>query len=220
MHGRLLVVNATMHASSTTLPAPLPSVGASPPRPTARVDPPDRARRAPSARELGGALLGLLALGGAAALGTAGGGSALRLAPSVLLVDLAALAMTAPALIVIHQFVRLAATPEALAAALGRALIHGGRVAGGLAVVMLFMAATTNLAVPLLLVSLLAVGVFTSATASIELGRAELEASRQDQLAPRFAVLVLAWLALSWIIALRVGVDVGAWVLGVPGGLR
>src|SRR5690606_16300846 len=109
------------------------------------------------------ALLGLLALGGAAALGGSSAGPGLRLLPSVLLVELPALALTAPALIAVHQFLGLAAAPEQLAAALGRALIHAGRVAGGLAIVVLFFAATTRLATPMLVVSLAAVGVFSSA---------------------------------------------------------
>jgi hypothetical protein len=166
--------------------------------------------------DLGLSLLGLLALGGAAALGMPAGGAALRLTPSVVLVDLAALALTAPALLTVHQYLRLSASPEALAAGLGRALIHGGRVAGALAVVVLFFAATTNLSVLALLGSLLAVGVFTSATAWVELTRAERIAGHV--VAPRFALLLIGYLALSWMIALRVGVDVGGWVLGMKGG--
>lgn len=173
------------------------------------------------ARDLSTALLGLVALGAAAALGAEPGlgssqGAALRLAPSVLLVDLAAMVLTAPALIAAHQFLRLAAPPEALAASLGRALIHGGRVAGALALVVLFFAATTRLAIPGLLVSLLAVGVFTSVTACVELSAAE---RRAGAVVGYFPLLLMAWLALSWMIALRVGVDVGGWVLGFGGGL-
>jgi hypothetical protein len=173
------------------------------------------------ASELMLALLGLVALGAAAALGGAGPlvgaghGSALRLVPSVFLVELPALALTAPALIAIHQFLRLEAAPEALAAALGRALIHAGRVAGGLAVMVLFFAATTRLATPMLVASLLAVGVFSSATACVELTAAERRAG--DQVAPAFTLLVVGWLALSWLVALRIGVDVAGWVLGVGG---
>lgn len=168
-------------------------------------------------RDLSLALLGLLALGGAAALGSPAGSTALRLAPSVLLVDLAALALTAPALIAVHQFLALSATPEDLAAGLGRALIHGGRVAAGLSVIVLFFSATTNLAIPLLLASLIGVGVFSSVTACVELTRAERKASGADL--GYFPLLLLGWVTLSWIIALRVGVDVGAWVLGIEGGV-
>jgi hypothetical protein len=188
-----------------------------PPSPASAPAPTTRAPEPLRARDLSLALLGLLALGGAAALGMPPGSAALRLAPSVILVDLAALALTAPALIAVHQFLRLAASPEALAAGLGRALIHGGRVAGGLAVVVLFFSATTNLALPMLLAALGAVGVFTTATAGVELTRAERAAARV--IAPSFSLLVFAWMALSWIIALRVGVDVGAWVLGYSRGL-
>jgi hypothetical protein len=198
-----------MHATSLTLPAP--------PGFDARLIPPSPLPpRAPlRGRDLSLALLGLLALGGAAALGLPATSAALRLTPSVVLVDLAALALTAPALIAVHQFLRLSAQPEHLAAALGRALIHGGRVAFGLAVVVLFFSATTNLALVLLIASLLAVGVFTSATACVELTRAERAAGHGVR--PGFTLLLLGWLLLGWMIALRVGVDVGAWVLDVGG---
>jgi hypothetical protein len=198
-----------MHATSLTLPAP--------PGLDARLIPPSPLPpRAPlRGRDLSLALLGLLALGGAAALGLPATSAALRLTPSVVLVDLAALALTAPALIAAHQFLRLSAQPEHLAAALGRALIHGGRVAFGLAVVVLFFSATTNLALVLLIASLLAVGVFTSATACVELTRAERAAGHGVR--PLFTLLLLGWLLLGWMIALRVGVDVGAWVLDVGG---
>lgn len=198
-----------MHATSLTLPAP-PGTDARPTLPS-----PLLTREPLRGRDLSLALLGLLALGAAAALGLPATSAALRLTPSVVLVDLAALALTAPALIAVHQFLRLCAQPEHLAAALGRALIHGGRVAFGLAVVVLFFSATTNLAVVLLIVSLLAVGVFTSATACVELTRAEREAGLV--VAPSFTLLLIGWLLLGWMIALRVGVDVGAWVLGVGG---
>jgi hypothetical protein len=167
------------------------------------------------ARDLSLALLGLLALGGAAALGGPAMGPGVRLIPSVLLVELPALILTAPALIAIHQFLRLAASPEALAAALGRALIHAGRVAGGLAVVVLFFAATTRLATPMLVCSLAAVGVFTSATACVELTAAERRAAHV--VAPTFTLLLVGWLSLSWLVALRIGVDVAGWVLGFGG---
>jgi hypothetical protein len=202
-----------MHATGLILPAP-PGADAplTSPSPLSR---PFTTRPPLRGRDLSLALLGLLALGGAAALGLPASSAALRLTPSVVLVDLGALALTAPALIAVHQFLRLSAQPEQLAAALGRALIHGGRVAFGLSVVVLFFSATTNLALVLLFASLLAVGVFTSATACVELTTAERAAGHDVE--PRFTLLLLGWLLLGWMIALRVGVDVGAWVLGVGG---
>jgi hypothetical protein len=206
-----------MHATSLTLPAP-PGVDNGPTLPSPLPSPlisPLISRPPVRGRDLSLALLGLLSLGGAAALGLPATSAALRLAPSVVLVDLAALALTAPALIAVHQFLRLSAQPEQLAAALGRALIHGGRVGFGLAVVVLFFSATTNLALVLLIASLFAVGVFTCATACVELTRAERAAGQA--VAPSFNFLLSGWLLLGWLIALRVGVDVGAWVLGVGG---
>ena len=204
-----------MHATGLILPAPpgteAPALSPAPaPAPLPINRPPLRAR------DLSLALLGLLSLGAAAALGLPAGSAALRLTPSVVLVDLAALALTAPALIAVHQFLRLAAQPEQLAAALGRALIHGGRVAFGLSVVVLFFSATTNLALVLLIASLLAVGVFTSATACVELTAAERAAAHTTK--PSFTLLLLSWIALGWMIALRVGLDVASWVLGFQGG--
>jgi hypothetical protein len=200
-----------MHAPSTSLPAPPGALVAPLPSPIAPVRAPLRGR------DLSLALLGLLSLGASAALGLPAGPEALRLTPSVVLVDLAALALTAPALIAVHQFLRLSAQPEQLAAALGRALIHGGRVAFGLSLVVLFFSATTNLALVSLIASLLAVGVFTCATACVELTSAERSAGHV--VAPSFTILLVGWLALGWMIALRVGVDVGAWVLGLQGGV-
>lgn len=198
MHGTTLSVHSP--PSPAALPvgsvAPLPSPTLAPLR----------------ARDLSLALLGLLALGGAAALGGPPTGPGLRLIPSVLLVQLPALALTAPALIAVHQFLGLSAAPESLAAALGRALIHAGRVAGGLAIVVLFFAATTRLATPMLVVSLAAVGVFTSATACVELTAAERRAG--TVVAPLFTLLLVGWVSLCWLVALRIGVDVASWVLG------
>lgn len=196
--------DATFPVHSPPSPVPLPGLAHPAPAPF-------------RTRDLSLALLGLLALGGAAALGgsPAGGGVGLRLVPSVLLVQLPALGLTAPALIAIHQFLGLGAAPEQLASALGRALIHAGRVAGGLAVVVLFFAATTRLATPMLACSLAAVGVFTSATACMELSAAERRAARV--VAPSFTLLLVAWLGLSWLVALRIGVNVAQWVLGFGG---
>ncbi|NVB41349.1 hypothetical protein G6O69_26160 [Pseudenhygromyxa sp. WMMC2535] len=209
-----------MTPSSVSSPAAAAPPGAwatasAPPRPRA---PLDRAQRV-DARSLVGGLLGFLALGAAAALGEPLlEGTSLRLVPSVLMVELSAMALTTPALIALHQFLDLEAPPEALAAACGRALVHGGRVAGGLTPLVLFYAATTSLGVFAMLVSLAAVGVFTTVTACVSLNRVELRATppaqpgREAMVAPRFTLLVLAWVALSWVIALRVGVDVGTWV--------
>ncbi len=216
MHRRLLSQPA-MHGSA--FPALPPAGAAGFATGSAPLSPPLSPSGSPAlpaakpvrARELSRALLGLLALGSAAALGSPSTGAGLRLVPSVVLVELPALALTAPALIAIHQFVRLEAAPEALAAALGRALIHAGRVAGALAIVVLFFAATTRLATPLLVCSLAAVGVFTSATACVELSAAERRAG--STVAPAFSLLLIGWLGLSWLIALRVGVDVAGWVL-------
>ena len=57
---------------------------------------------------------------------------------------------------------------------------------------------------------------FTSVTACVELSAAE---RRAGDVVGYFPLLLIGWLALSWMIALRVGVDVGGWVLGFGGRL-
>lgn len=195
----------------TTLPVPPAALALGSPNPSATIQAPI------NPRALSAALLGLLALGAAAGLGSAGFSPGLRLIPSVLLIELATLALGAPALIAIHQFMGLAAAPEALAAALGRALIHAGRVAAGLALIVLFFGATTSLATPMLLIALAGVGVFTSVTACVELRAAERHAA--TVVPPVFSLLLIAWLGLSWLIALRVGVNVAVWVFDFGGGV-
>ena len=67
----------------------------------------------------------------------------------------------------------------------------------------------------MLVVSLAAVGVFTSATACVELTAAERRAA--TVVVPSFTLLLIGWLGLSWLVALRIGVDVAGWVLGLGG---
>lgn len=172
-------------------------------------------------RALLGSLLGLLGLGAAAGLGMLELAAPLRVVPSVLFVELGALALTTPALLAIHQFLGLHADVEALVGALAHALVRGGQVAAGLVVVVLAFAVTTDLALVALLAALLAVGVFTNVVANRELARVEQHARRgrghaslERELEPRFTLLLLGWTLLGWAIALRLALHVGRWVLG------
>lgn len=173
-------------------------------------------------RALLGSLLGLLGLGAAAGLGMLELAAPLRVVPSVLFVELGALALTTPALLAIHQFLGLHADVEALVGALAHALVRGGQVAAGLVVVVLAFAVTTDLALVALLAALLAVGVFTNVVANRELARVEQHARRglghahvDRELEPRFTLLLLGWTLLGWAIALRLALHVGRWVLGL-----
>lgn len=193
-----------MHVDSPPASPPLAL-----PRPTSALPLPSRA--------LLGSLLGLLGLGAAAMLGMLELGAPLRLVPSVLFVELGALALTTPALLAIHQFLGLHADVEALVGALAHALVRGGQVAAGLVVVVLAFAVTTELALVALLAALLAVGVFTNVVANRELARVEqLARGHADgELEPRFTLLLLGWTLLGWAIALRLVLHVGRWVLGL-----
>jgi hypothetical protein len=164
-------------------------------------------------RALIGALGGLLGLGAAASLGALDWIAGARLIPSVLLVELGSLVLTTPALLAIHQFLGLHASVEELASALARALVRGGQVAAGLVPVVVGFALTTDLAIVALLGALLAVGVFTSVVGCAELGAVERRASGLND-DPRFTLLLMGWMILSWAIALRIGVHVARWVMG------
>lgn len=201
-----------MHATSS--PVPESSAFARPPERFVPI-PDARAPEPLPSHAVFGALAGLTGLGAAAALGMLDSDAPLRLVPSVLLVDLGALALTTPALLAIHQFLGLHANVEDLVAALARALVRGGQVAGGLVVVVLAFAVTTDLAIVALLGALLAVGVFTNVVGCRELARVESLArgDRSGILEPRFALTLVGWTILSWAIALRIAVHVGRWVV-------
>jgi hypothetical protein len=165
-----------------------------------------------------GALAGLLGLGIAASLGALDTIAGLRLIPSVLLVELGSMALTTPALLALHQFLGLHASVEDLAGALARALVRGGQIAAGLAVVVISFALTTDLAIPALVCALLIIGVFTTVVACVELTRVEQRAMvmlhGHGMEEPRFTLLLIGWSILSWAIALRIGAHVAGWVMG------
>ncbi len=208
MHGDL-IVRVAMHAATT-------STAYSPTFESTALEPPSLPLHP---RALFGALAGLLGLGAAAALGAFDSIGALRLLPSVLLIEVGSLAMTAPTLLALHQFLGLRASVEDLAGALARALVRGGQVAAGLVVVVVGFAVTTDLAIPALLAALLAVGVFTTVVGCVELSAAERRAARRTPGLHsgedvRFTLLLIGWVISSWAIAGRLGVHVATWVMG------
>ena len=84
------------------------------------------------------AAAGLALLGLAAGVGTGDLATAVRSVPALWGAVLAPLVFTAPALLVIHRFLRLQAEPEQLFRALVRGLAGSSRLAVGLAPIVLF----------------------------------------------------------------------------------
>lgn len=114
---------------------------------------------------------------------------------------LGAVLLTTPALLAAHQFLGMSTRPESTIAALGHALVVGGRVAAGLAPACLFFAATTQLWLIMLLAALAIPGIVTAVVAVQALQAAEAAPTR------RFKVLLGCWTALTTLIALRIASD-------------
>lgn len=112
--------------------------------------------------------------------------------------------LTAPLLLVGHQFLGLRAAPTALVGTLLRAFCRGGDVALGLVPLALLFAATTDLSPLLLAAGLLGTGFLTLALAMKRLVDLEALASGPDWGARgRMGVLVSVWGGLYALIGLR-----------------
>jgi hypothetical protein len=122
---------------------------------------------------------------------------------------LGALVLTSPALLALHQFLQLRASPEAVVAALARGLVAAGTVATGLAPVALFFAATTRVWVVLLPLSLALVGTVAAVVTLSSLCAAETQKGR------RFKVLLAGWTALTIAIAARISFSLWLDMLGL-----
>lgn len=85
------------------------------------------------------ALAGYTVLGLAASSGAAEGIIVLKASPVVLGIALLPLLLTAPALLVVHQFFGFKASPKAVIASLGSGAGEAGRLALGLAPIVLFL---------------------------------------------------------------------------------
>ncbi len=159
---------------------------------------------------------GFLSLGAAAGAGSGHWDTALRMVPTALLDVTGALLLSTPALLVVHQFLDLRARPEQLISAMSSALARTGHLAWGLSWVVLFFAATSSLWLPALLCSMAGLCVVAFVLCRDGLNRAEREASEGESepiISPRFTVLIHGWLFLTVLIALRLGFDLGAFVL-------
>lgn len=155
------------------------------------------------------ALLGLVA-----GLGSGDPLVALRAAPSGLVIGSGALLLSAPALLVAHQTLKLRAAPERLVGALSSAFAQVGTAALGLVPTMLFLSATSGLwrgVFPLLLTGL---GILGLTSAVSGLVHAEKATTPDRTRAAQMAVLVAAWAGLAVLVALRLSVDVASFVGG------
>ena len=152
-----------------------------------------------------GALGGFGVLGLCAALGTDAPADAARAISTSLLVDAGALVLTAPALLVLHQYLGLNARPADLVAALARAFVGAGGIALGLAPAMLLFSATSGLALGVFVLLLLLVGGAGLRVAWRDLVAAEADGLTVDGVKMRG--LVLAWAVLATAIAARIGWD-------------
>lgn len=163
--------------------------------------------RPPTGTELLVAAGGFFALGVTASLGSGSLETVGHNLPGTLFTSIGALVLTGPALLVVHQFLRLDATPQALATALGRGFHVSGRLALGLSAPMLFFSATSALWTTLLTFALFAIGLMgLSATASYLV---QVESDATDRLTNRthMVVLSLAWCVLTALTALRIALD-------------
>jgi hypothetical protein len=161
----------------------------------------------PDGRALLGAVGGFLVAGLSAGLGASAPEVALRAVPSGLLVGGGALALTGPALVVVHQYLGLQARPVDLAAGLADGFVRAGRTALGFAPVLAFFALTTGLWVAAAAGVGLAVGAVGFAWSGAALRRSEPPSVRMDG-------LVVAWTLLAALVVLRLAVDTARLVLG------
>jgi hypothetical protein len=161
---------------------------------------------------------GCLALDAAAALGAGDPQVAARALPAGLAIFLGTVLLTAPALVVAHQFLGLKAKPEELLRALSWGFVRCGVVALGLAPFALFFAATSSLWAVALCGSLFIAGLAGLSRADRELrevergiGDAELERRRVGVM----TLVVVGWATLSFLVALRITWDVARFVVGL-----
>jgi hypothetical protein len=143
------------------------------------------------------AVIGLLAFGATVAVGTGGGSASAGTSPSVALGAVGALVLTAPAVVVCHQYLRIDTPVSAVVDRIAAGLSAGGRLAWGVVPAALFFAATAPGSWPAV-IALLGVAV-----ASVLLGSA---AWGLDGLAPSrwtWRAAVVAWVLVTVAIGAR-----------------
>ena len=151
---------------------------------------------------------GLVLLGTAAALGTGQLDLALRTAPSAAFMTLGAVVLTSPALLVAHQLLTMSAPPDALVDAITRSVGRMGALCAGLSPFVLFWSVTSGLAPWMYGLSLLCAAGLTGATALSALVQAERSHTETTVASVPMGFVATAWLGLTALIALRLGVSV------------
>lgn len=152
---------------------------------------------APSPVALLRGLAGYAALG---VVGTLGGDDALAGSPVALVTAGGMLLLTVPALLVAHQYLRLAAPPTAILAALARTFARCGDVALGAVPAVLLFTATSALGGPMVALLLGGIALLGFALAVGRLARAETLAHGGPA---RMGLLAVAWCGLSALVGLR-----------------
>lgn len=174
------------------------------------------APRIPSVHHLTRAIAGFALLGLVAGLGSGDGGVASRTVPSGLFVGGGALMLTGPALLVVHQYLGLEASPDALMASLASAFAKAGDVALGLIPTMLLFSATSGLWAVVFGILLTGLGLFGLDRASTALIHSERAAMNPLKRRVDLMILVvMGWSGLTLLIALRIAWDVLRFAGGV-----
>ncbi|TNE88784.1 MAG: hypothetical protein EP330_13415 [Deltaproteobacteria bacterium] len=155
-------------------------------------------------------------LGAACGVGAGEIGMAARTVPSGLVVGTGALVMTAPALVVMHQYLGLAADPDQLVHTLSRGFVRAGRLAVGFAPLGLFFSTTTNLWALFLALALGGIGITILGRLVWELRLVEVEhpAPSPTSRGLTMSLLTAGWAGLATLIALRLAWDVAGFVAG------
>jgi hypothetical protein len=146
-------------------------------------------------------MAGTLALGTVAAFGSHG--ALLHVAPSGLWIGAGSLVLTAPALLVAHQFMGLDAAPDEVVAVLGETVARGGRLALGLVPFQAFFSATTERGPGLFALALAGIGLAAQAFAGRHVVDAERRCTTNLAQRARAHSLVLGWGVLTVLVALR-----------------
>lgn len=178
--------------------------------------PPSAVSEGPGLADTAVAIAQFALLGAACGLGSGEMGTAARTVPSGLVVGLGALVMTAPALVVMHQFLGLAASPDALVHTLTRGLVRGGALAFGFAPMALFFSTTTNLWALFLAGVLAAIGATVLTRLVFELRLVEVQHPAPGPTSRGFTMTLLtaAWAGLALLISLRLAWDVAGFIAG------
>lgn len=151
----------------------------------------------PSPAELALGLAGYTLLG---VVGGLGGADPVSAAPSAVVSAGGMLLLTVPALLVAHQYLRLAAPPAAMLAEILRTFVRLGEVALGAVPALVLFSATSALGGPLSVLLLAGLATLGFTLVLHRLTRAEALADGRPR---TMSVLAIAWCGLSGLVGLR-----------------